>query len=80
MKDVIAQARAKKEPSHVPVVTVEKRKATQKPHVDYSALTLEDLQKRYDRASLANDLTETQLLLFEAKKRGAQLKYAESAI
>jgi hypothetical protein len=80
LKDVIAETQTKREPSHVPVTTIEKMKAKQRQHIDYSTLTLEQLQERYDKAQNGNDLIEIQLLSFEAKKRGAKLNREESAI
>lgn len=77
LKDVIAERQGKKEPSHVPVLTIERKKAKQRQHVDYSALTLEELQKRFDTAT---DQMEIQLIAFAAKKRNVQLKHVEGAI
>jgi hypothetical protein len=77
LKDVIAQAQAKREPSHVPVLTIERKKTKQRQHVDYSTVTLEELQKRFDKAT---DQIEIQLIAFEAKKRNVQLKRVEGAI
>jgi hypothetical protein len=80
LRDVIAERQGKKEPSHVPVLTIENMKAKQRQHVDYSSLTLEQLQDRYNKAQGRCDYVEIQLLVFEARKRGVKLEREEGAI
>jgi hypothetical protein len=80
LKDVIAERQGNKEPSHVPVLTIEKMKAKRREHADFSSLTLQQLQDRYSRAQSRCDPVEIQLLVFEAKKRNAKLKREEGAI
>lgn len=65
-----------KESSHVPVVEIQKSKVAAKKRIDYSAMSLEELQKRYERA----DLNERQLIRWEAKKRNVELVRKEGAI
>jgi hypothetical protein len=70
LKDVIAEGQGKREPIHLPVVEIEKR--VKRP--DFSTLALEELQELHRRAETQNDVVEIQLLVFEANKRGIELK------
>jgi hypothetical protein len=71
--DRIAERTAKSEPSHVPVLVIEKQKAAHK-HLDYKAIPDEDVQPRYLAAVESGDTVEAMMLEAEANKRGLVLK------
>ena len=76
LESIIAERQIKPESSHIPVVTIEKMKAAAKlkPHIDYSTLSYEQLQTKYDQAHRNNDPVEIQFIVFAARQRGFKLQ------
>lgn len=72
--EIIAERKRQREPSHVPVIQIQKAKAKLRERVDYSSLSIEQLQERYNIADSSGDNAAIQFISFEAKKRGLILK------